>query len=713
MNTQGATQVAVRSWFWVATVALVALILPAATLRAADLTEAEIANRRCANCHGQSRIATLNGQQRTGMVAPTTQPLSADPRPELHVTSEALDGSVHAGQSCVSCHTDAETLPHKADLKSPTCGAESGCHTGPVAGFMQGSHAEALAAGNPSAPTCATCHGDHQILKATDRKSPTNPLNVVQICGDCHAKYTEPTTNGRTGDTMVAEYLGSVHGQAVTKGGMSIAATCADCHDAHRVQPSTQPTSTVNRANIADTCGQCHTGLSEKFSQSVHGELLAKGDDRGPVCSDCHTAHRITATDKPDFLLDIVAECGTCHESLYDTYRKSYHGQVTDLGSTRGARCADCHGAHEVKRVNAPDSLLNAEHKVETCRKCHPDATANFAGFYAHGDHRDGSKYPILFGVWLYFVVMMSFAFGFFGLHSVLWFIRGAIERFKRGPVAHHGHHKGPSIQRFNRIDRINHALVIISFFGLTLTGLPLLYADKQWGKTLAAMLGGVPSAGILHRIFAVMLILNFVIHGVGVVQRIRKHGLLNLVFGPASMLPKWKDLTDCIGMFKWFFRGGKKPKFDRWTYWEKFDYVAEVGGSGIIGVTGLILWFPEFFGRFLPGWMFNVATLVHGYEALLAIGFIFTIHFFNAHLRLEKFPVDDVMFTGRLPEEEFKEEREAEYERLVEKGELDALKVAPPPSWYRWFAVILGMLAMAIGTTLVVLIVLAGIGVL
>ena len=176
-------------------------------------------------------------------------------------------------------------------------------------------------------------------------------------------------------------------------------------------------------------------------------------------------------------------------------------------------------------------------------------------------------------------------------------------------------------------------------------------------------------------------------------------------------MLPRWKDVTDCFGMWKWFFVGGRKPKFDRWTYWEKFDYVAEVGGSAIIGLSGLLLWFPLLFSKVLPGWWFNIATIVHGYEALLAIGFIFTIHFFNAHLRLEKFPVDDVMFTGRLPEEEFKDERGAEYERLQATGELDKLRVPPAPKWYRTVAICAGIVAMVIGTTLVVLIVLAGLG--
>ena len=139
---------------------------------------------------------------------------------------------------------------------------------------------------------------------------------------------------------------------------------------------------------------------------------------------------------------------------------------------------------------------------------------------------------------------------------------------------------------------------------------------------------------------------------------------------------------------------------------------MAEVGGSGIIGLSGLLLWFPEFFSRFMPGWIYNVATIVHGYEALLAVGFIFTIHFFNAHLRLEKFPVDDVIFTGQLPEEEFKQERGAEYDRLVATGQLEALKVRPASHWYRRLAVAVGILAMTIGTAIVALIILAGLGV-
>jgi cytochrome b subunit of formate dehydrogenase len=454
----------------------------------------------------------------------------------------------------------------------------------------------------------------------------------------------------------------------------------------------------------------------------VHGQQLAEGNSRAPVCTDCHTAHAITRTDTPAFMLDIANECGTCHNergpgstrasSLYDTYRRSYHGQVTALGSTRAARCSDCHGAHDVQRIDAPESNLSGANRVATCQKCHPQATARFAQFESHADHRDGKRYPLLHAVWLYFVIVMSAAFGFFGLHSVLWLVRGAIERRRNGAPKHHGANPH-AIRRFTVVDRVNHAFVIVSFFGLTLTGLPLFFADQGWAKTLMAMLGGVRSAGVLHRIFGIMLIGNFVVHFVGLFRRMRRDGVKKLLFGPTTMLPRWKDFVDCAGMIRWFFVGGKKPAFDRWTYWEKFDYVAEVFGSLVIAVTGLMLWFPVFFSWFLPGWAFNVATLIHGYEALLAIGFIFTIHFFNAHLRVEKFPADDVMFTGQLSEEEFKEERGEEYARLVASGEIERLRVPPAPRWQRKVAVAAGMVAMAIGTTLVALIILAGLGVL
>jgi cytochrome b subunit of formate dehydrogenase len=696
---------------------IAAVLVSWVNAQAVSVDQTQIDNRRCFACHAQSQIGELGFDKRRAMIDPGSIKIeeSDHPRPELHIVQETLAQSVHAALACVDCHADAKTLPHPQKMTSVSCGSAN-CHGTAGSDYLQGAHAEAAARGDAKAPTCATCHGGHDILPKSNRNSRVFPLNIVKICGDCHEKHISP--DGRDGAYKVQEYLDSVHGRAVTKGGLAVAATCADCHSNHRVLPAKDERSTVNRSNISATCGKCHTGVSEVFLTSIHGQKLTEGDPKAPVCNDCHTAHSITRIDSPSFKLDIVKECGTCHDqprpgstsklTLYDTYRMSYHGQATGLGFTRAARCSDCHGAHDIRRVDDPASRLSAENKLHTCQQCHKEAGPKFAMFSAHADFHDGQRYPLLHGIWLYFVIMMSCAFGFFGLHSIFWFFRSLIERIKHGPRAKHAAN-GTAIKRFNRVDRINHAFVIISFFGLTLTGLPLLYADKKWGKKLAGVLGGVNFAGYLHRFFAIMLIANFVVHFVGLARRFKSLGVKQMLFGPVTMLPRPKDLFDCVGMWRWFFKGGSKPKFDRWTYWEKFDYVAEVGGSFIIGITGLFLWFPVYFSQYLPGWMFNVATVVHGYEALLAIGFIFTIHFFNAHLRIEKFPVDDVMFSGSLPEEEFKEERGAEYERLVAQGKLEALRVKAPSKWYRVFAVCMGLIAMAIGTTLVVLIILAG----
>jgi hypothetical protein len=127
-----------------------------------------------------------------------------------------------------------------------------------------------------------------------------------------------------------------------------------------------------------------------------------------------------------------------------------------------------------------------------------------------------------------------------------------------------------------------------------------------------------------------------------------------------------------------------------------------------IIGFSGLLLWFPELFARVLPGWVFNIALLVHGEEALLAIGFIVTIHFFNSHMRPQKFPMDTVMFTGVVEADEYAAERPLEVARLRERGELDARAGSAPDPRFLRKARIVGGIAIALGLTLFVMILLA-----
>lgn len=276
-------------------------------------------------------------------------------------------------------------------------------------------------------------------------------------------------------------------------------------------------------------------------------------------------------------------------------------------------------------------------------------------------------------------------------------------------PLAVSDRGAGPYIRRFTVVERTTHALVMVSFFGLVITGVPLRFAYAPWAAPLMRLLSGPVAAAILHRVCAVITFGYFGLHLATVVKNfMRAEDKLSIFWGPRSMVPQPKDARDVIGMFKWFLGLGVRPKFDRYSYMEKFDYLAVFWGVLIIGGSGLLLWFPTFFSRFLPGWAFNVATIVHGDEALLALGFIFTIHFFNVHFRPEKFPIDLVIFTGRARAEYFEEEHPLEFERERQAGRLAALQVpAPSRSAYVW-SMALGFASLSLGVLLVGLVIYA-----
>jgi cytochrome b subunit of formate dehydrogenase len=265
-------------------------------------------------------------------------------------------------------------------------------------------------------------------------------------------------------------------------------------------------------------------------------------------------------------------------------------------------------------------------------------------------------------------------------------------------------------VLRFSRLNRILHVLMIISFLILSLTGMSLKFSYTGWAKVLSKFFGGFESAGYWHRFAASIMIIVFVTHIVDIIRLKKKEfkSWKELLRGKSSMLFNKKDWQDFRDSIKWFVGRGERPEYGRWTYWEKFDYFAVFWGMFVIGSTGMTLWFPEFFTNFMPGWVLNVATIIHSDEALLATGFIFTIHFFNTHLRPEKFPMDIVIFSGRVSLEEFKMDRPDEYKQLVEKGELEKYLVEPYPPIVIKGMVIFGWTALAIGFSIIIWIIYA-----
>jgi len=285
--------------------------------------------------------------------------------------------------------------------------------------------------------------------------------------------------------------------------------------------------------------------------------------------------------------------------------------------------------------------------------------------------------------------------FAFFGIHTVFWVVRSIYlyvhdsKSFREAKVS--AQKDDELFTRFNPFERFLHFLVVISFLLLVITGMPLKFYYTDWAKALFGVMGGPDVARSLHHFGAVMTFAYFVLHVFDLAKsfwtnrkalrnpetgRIQLRRLGEAVFGPDSMVPSFQDWRDFIAHQKWFFGKGPRPQFDRWTYWERFDYFAVFWGIFAIGVSGMIMWFPKFFTLFLPGWIINIALVVHSDEALLAAGFIFTFHFFNTHFRLEKFPMDTVIFSGRISKTEMLHERRRWYDRLVAKSKLDDHRV-------------------------------------
>jgi cytochrome b subunit of formate dehydrogenase len=308
-------------------------------------------------------------------------------------------------------------------------------------------------------------------------------------------------------------------------------------------------------------------------------------------------------------------------------------------------------------------------------------------------------------------LLLLGGTFSFFWTHSALWFFREYrdLKQHKNRP-----HVRAEALQngdgkpvvyysRWPAIWRLAHLCFAICTIMLVLTGMTLFNSQLSLASSISHLFGGPRVTGNVHRFFAIGFVGIFFWHIAYIFLRIGKNWKTFQWFGPDSMIPNLNDLNDAIGMFKWFFGLAPKPQLDRFTYWEKFDYWAPFWGVTIIGGSGAMLWFKGFVATYLPGWVFNVATIFHGEEAVLAAGFLFTVHFFNNHWRPEKFPLDILMFTGKMPLEEFKREHLVEYKRLVADGELDKFLVDAPSRPMTVASTALGFTLMGAGLFLLV----------
>jgi predicted CXXCH cytochrome family protein len=669
----------------------------------------------CTDCHPPHKVNTQNIVNTISDRAclkchedPGLQKIEGDSVISLFVSPADITNSVHKNINCVKCHSDVSThLARPCEtVRKVDC---SNCHAEVSNIYFASGHGRAFELKHENAPYCTDCHGAHKAQSRYDDTSPTYRTAIPKLCGDCHQSDGKANINTDLKEKdAYHDYSQSVHGKGLTEKGLLPSAVCTDCHTTHYILKEEDERSSVHPKNIPATCASCHKGIYDEYIQSEHAITVHDKKQKYPTCADCHSAHQVADINQDVFMNEVTTQCGSCHEDLSETYLETYHGKAYLLGYSKSAKCSDCHGAHNIYKSSNPKSMISSQNIVETCKQCHPDANTRFTGYLTHATHHNKTKYPILYYTFWGMTSLLIGVFSFFGIHLLLWLPRSfqAMRKKRKlrataGEVYH--------IRRFTQSQRYTHLFVIVSFILLALTGMTLKFASMPWANWLADLLGGVHAAGNIHRFAAVITFGYFFFHIYSlIVLKIRQRTSWGrFVFGKNSLMFNMQDLRDFGATFKWFIGLGPKPGYGRWTYWEKFDYFAVFWGVAVIGFSGLILWFPEFFTKIFPGWLINVAMIIHSDEALLAVGFIFTIHFFNTHLRPEAFPMDTVIFTGTIPEEEYKHERPQEYEELKNSGRLDDVRIKREGKHPKERAIrIFGYTMLTIGLILVVLII-------
>ncbi|HEX04334.1 MAG TPA: hypothetical protein ENH10_04140 [Bacteroidetes bacterium] len=704
----------------------------------------------CTTCHGNHEIS---GQADTRRVCGVCH------NQEVRALEGSVHGSTAAGTiSCTSCH-DAHTKSERGDMLPADWRLEVtdrclACHNDESAGYLNSEHYLAVRAGNEGAPVCVDCHGFHEIASKDDPLSPIHVDNMDATCSRCH-EGKEQTIHRKSGvdprlTTCAACHTGhETHFEGDVGGHFQeeVSLTCNRCHErdehasddmAHAALMAGQGSESLScldchtyhyegasEAHLAGggtlECASCHEEENDLWSRSAHGIAFRKGHEEAPTCKTCHGSENVQRIADRFNGQSIISLCASCHANrdmilrfqlnpnAVSGYLNTYHGKAYSLGyqGEDFATCVSCHDNHLILPSDNPESSIAQQHIMETCGRCHDDVNKNFVSQLQHYDPMAHEAHPVLDVIHFAMIWLLRITLTVFGIHTILWLWRAGFERVRHGRQIRR--RKGQvRYMRFGVFVRIQHAIVIVSFLLLAMTGLPLKYSYTEISYWIANNLVDLRTMAILHRIGAGMTFTYFAMHlGSLMYKLIRGTSTLkSLLWGPDSLVPQPRDIVQFFQHIGYFIGLAERPTFGRFSYWEKFDYMAVFWGVAIIGASGLTLWFPEFFTQFLPGWAINAAAIIHSEEALLATGFIFTIHFFNEHFRPENFPMDEVIFTGRVSEHFMMEERKDWYERMKAEGKLDSMRVKPMAVLPRVLLYTFGFTALAIGLALLVLIV-------
>ncbi len=617
---------------------------------------------------------------------------------------ELLANSVHADLDCTDCHSSismedldpTSDKPHGGSVEQVACNDCGECHEDEAEHYQK--HGRLEVESDPDMPCCWHCHGTHEILPSTDRQSHTHPANLADTCRSCHTDVDLVQKHDVLRDAPIKMYSNSVHGKA-TRRGIYVSATCNDCHSAtgpdgtrtaHRILSPADPESTIFHFSIPDTCGQCHEPITKDYWDGIHGQMVKRGAVDAPVCTHCHGEHGIISPSDPHSPVSTArvaeATCSPCHESAVlnekygvpagrlRSYVDSYHGLKSKAGDVHVANCASCHGAHRILRSKDPTSSIHSDNLQATCGECHPGISAELATTPIHetatGIRTGWPRFVTVLYYWL-----ISITIGLMLLHCLGDWVRNIRIMGEK-----------PFVIRLIPNEVMQHWLLAVSFIVLVISGFSLRFAEAWWVQILFGWGGGEGFLirGLIHRIAAVLFAICCVWH-VGYLMTRRGRRLFR------DMLASPRDLKH-IGQSALFFLGVRKerPRFGRFNYMEKCEYWALAWGAVLMTLTGVLLWFDNYFvTRWrLPKGLLDIALVIHYYEAWLATLAIFVWHGYSTIFSPHVYPMNPAWMAGRMPKDMYTLEHPEGpklkafiHRKLYEEEEEESGSIEKPPS--------------------------------
>ncbi len=479
-----------------------------------------------------------------------------------------------------------------------------GCHTDQDNLFQASTHAKADKVPGDH-PTCVTCHGGGDPHSVKPIVSMTKPIKA-ELCSACH-RETDRMKRYGVDTEAVTSYEESYHGKALQIFHAKGTAVCSDCHHAHSVLNPSDPRASTHRNNGNALCSQaeCHAGANVNFAMSGANHLRLKIRD-----------------DK------ILAGVNLFFQALVAGVVLFLMGGIAlDLR----IKVFGHHGSKAGRLVGVAISLAFL-------------LAAGSLGLSLMG------RYDLA-------TTGSALALGSVAFAYLAYLVRGP-----RTPVVDNG-------ERYPRLSvaqRWQHGLLAICFTALLMTGLPLHFPKVPWLQALYGSIGGINVARPIHRIAAIGLILVWTWHVVDLLIKWKKTGFSRHA---VTMVPNVKDLHDFVGASKYYLGMSRtEPKYDKYQFRQKLDYLAEYWGVPVMVLSGFLLWFPIYWGNRLPEQALSIAIVAHGWEATLAFLAIILWHLYNEHFNPDTFPANKAWYTGTMTRAEMEREHPLELERILQQ---------------------------------------------